>query len=58
MEMQKEPGEKDEGVGTEKGLWDVEGIQGQMPVGGARHLLGFLEVPLWQSQTVHFNFSK
>lgn len=58
MEMRKEPGEKDEGVGTGKGLRDVEGIQGHMPVGRAKHLLGFLEVPLWQSQSVHFNFSK
>lgn len=54
MEMRKEPGEKDEGVGTGKGLRDVEG----MPVGGAKLPLSFLEVPLWQSQTVRFNFSK
>lgn len=58
MEMRKEPGEKDEGVGIGKGLRDVEGIQGHMPVGGAKLPLGFLEVPLWQLQTVRFNFSK
>lgn len=45
MEMGKEPIENDEeGVRTGKGLLQaVEGIHGHMPVGGVKHLLGFLE---------------
>lgn len=35
-----------------KGLRDVEGIQGHIPVGGAKHHLGFLEVSLWPSQFI------
>lgn len=56
-EMGKEPVENDgEGLGTVNGLWAVEGILGHVPAGGIEHLLGFLEVPLWQAQTIHFNF--